>query len=51
VLAKPDADFERRVTERLQGAGLAAHVHPIPPNLEDVFVVATNNGGTRHAAA
>jgi ABC-2 type transport system ATP-binding protein len=52
VLAKAGADFERQVAERLHGAGLVAQVHPIAPNLEDVFVVATsNNGGPSHAAA
>jgi ABC-2 type transport system ATP-binding protein len=52
VLAKADADFERHVAERLHGAGLLAHVQPIAPNLEDVFVVATaNTTGPSHAAA
>ena len=52
VLAKAGADFERQVAGRLQGAGLVAQVHPIAPNLEDVFVVATsNNTGPSHAAA
>ena len=52
VLAKAGADFERQVAQRLQGAGLVAQVHPIAPNLEDVFVVATsNNTGPSHAAA
>ena len=52
VLAKAGADFEQQVAERLQGAGLVAQVHPIAPNLEDVFVVATaNNTEPSHAAA
>ncbi len=52
VLAKAGADFEHQVAERLRGAGLVAQVHPIAPNLEDVFVVATsNNTGPSHAAA
>jgi ABC-2 type transport system ATP-binding protein len=52
VLAKAEADFERRVAERLHASGLVAQVQPIAPNLEDVFVVATsNNTGPSHAAA
>ena len=52
VLAKAGADFEQQVAERLKGAGLTAQVHPIAPNLEDVFVVATsNNKEFEHAAA
>ena len=52
VLGKASADFEQQLTERLQGAGLPAQVHPIAPNLEDVFVVATaNNTGPNDAAA
>jgi len=52
VLAKAGADFEQQVAERLKSAGVAAQVHPIAPNLEDVFVVATsNNKEPRHAAA
>jgi ABC-2 type transport system ATP-binding protein len=52
VLAKAGADFEQQVAERLKSAGLVAQVHPIAPNLEDVFVVATsNNTGPSHAAA
>ncbi len=52
VLAKAGADFEQQVTERLKSAGLAAQVHPIAPNLEDVFVVATSNHKEpTHAAA
>jgi ABC-2 type transport system ATP-binding protein len=52
VLAKAGADFEQQVAERLKSAGLAAQVHPIAPNLEDVFVVATSNSKEpSHAAA
>jgi ABC-2 type transport system ATP-binding protein len=52
VLAKAGADFEQQVAERLKSAGLTAQVHPIAPNLEDVFVVATsNNKEPSHAAA
>ena len=52
VLAKAGADFEHQVAERLRAAGLVARVHPIAPNLEDVFVVATsNNTESSHAAA
>jgi len=52
VLAKAGADFEQQVAERLKSAGVAAQVHPIAPNLEDVFVVATsNNKEPRDAAA
>ncbi|MEO8466470.1 MAG: ABC transporter ATP-binding protein [Gammaproteobacteria bacterium] len=52
VLAKAGADFERQVGERLKAAGVEAQVHPIAPNLEDVFVVATsNNKESSHAAA
>ena len=53
VLAKGGDDLERQVTERLKSAGLEANVHPIAPNLEDVFVVATANGNNAdksHAA-
>ena len=52
VLAKAGADFEQQVTERLKSGGLAAQVHPIAANLEDVFVVATSNSKEpTHAAA
>jgi ABC-2 type transport system ATP-binding protein len=51
VLAKAGADFERQVAERLKSAGLVAQVHPIAPNLEDVFVVATSNSKEPNDAA
>ena len=52
VLGKGGEDFERQVAERLKAKGLEAQVHPIAPNLEDVFVVATsNNKEPSHAAA
>jgi len=52
VLGKGGEDFERQVTERLQAKGLQAQVHPIAPNLEDVFVVATSKDKEpSHAAA
>ena len=52
VLAKAGADFEQQVAERLKSAGVTAQVHPIAPNLEDVFVVATSNHKElKHAAA
>jgi len=51
VLAKGGEDLERQVTERLKSAGIEAQVHPIGPNLEDVFVVATANGHAGRANA
>ena len=41
VLASGGAEMDRRIAERLHGAGQPAHVAPIATNLEDVFVVAT----------
>jgi ABC-2 type transport system ATP-binding protein len=41
VLAKPDADLEGRIGERLRTQGVDARVEPAAPNLEDVFVAAT----------
>ena len=52
VLASGGAEMDRRIAERLHGAGQPAHVAPIAPNLEDVFVVATKNGmEAKHAAS
>ncbi len=52
VLAGNGADFDHRVAEHLRAAGIEAHVQPIAPNLEDVFVVATATPTEpRHAAA
>jgi ABC-2 type transport system ATP-binding protein len=42
VLAKNDAQLGARVAERLKSAGVAGTVEPTEPNLEDVFVAATN---------
>jgi ABC-2 type transport system ATP-binding protein len=41
VLAADDKDLERRIGERLRAEGLDAKVVPASPNLEDVFVAAT----------
>ena len=42
VLAADDADLQTRVEARLTSAGVAGSVEPTAPNLEDVFVAATN---------
>jgi ABC-2 type transport system ATP-binding protein len=42
VLAENDPQLETRVTERLKSAGVTGTVEPTAPNLEDVFVAATN---------
>jgi ABC-2 type transport system ATP-binding protein len=41
VLAASVPDLERRISERLRSEGVEAKVAPIAPNLEDVFVSAT----------
>ncbi len=41
VLAADDPDLEQRIGERLRSEGIEAKVAPIAPNLEDVFVAAT----------
>ena len=41
VLATSAPDLERRISERLRSEGVEAKVAPIAPNLEDVFVSAT----------
>jgi ABC-2 type transport system ATP-binding protein len=41
VLAASAPDLERRISERLRSEGVEAKVAPIAPNLEDVFVSAT----------
>jgi ABC-2 type transport system ATP-binding protein len=41
VLAAPDADVDARIAAKLRAADVAGQVHPVPPNLEDVFVAAT----------
>jgi ABC-2 type transport system ATP-binding protein len=41
VLAAAAPDLERRIGERLRSEGVEAKVAPIAPNLEDVFVSAT----------
>jgi ABC-2 type transport system ATP-binding protein len=45
VLAANGTELEQRVSARLAEAGLVAEVRATIPNLEDVFVAATNNGG------
>ena len=42
VLAANDSELESRVTARLATAGVTGTVAPTAPNLEDVFVAATN---------
>ena len=42
VLAANDPELEAASTARLASAGVAASVEPTAPNLEDVFVAATN---------
>jgi ABC-2 type transport system ATP-binding protein len=42
VLAADDAELTTRVESRLASAGVAGTVEPTAPNLEDVFVAATN---------
>ena len=42
VLAANDSELESRVTARLANAGVTGTVAPTAPNLEDVFVAATN---------
>jgi ABC-2 type transport system ATP-binding protein len=52
LLARDISGPEKRVTETLRGAGLAAEVRLVHPNLEDVFVAATSGPGRRgHAHA
>jgi ABC-2 type transport system ATP-binding protein len=41
LLASADVSLERRVTDRLRAERVAGKVHPVSPNLEDVFVAAT----------
>ena len=43
VLAADGDALDRQLAGRLQAAGIEAVVHPTMPNLEDVFVVATQN--------
>ena len=42
VLAADDAELTTRVQSRLASAGVVGTVEPTAPNLEDVFVAATN---------
>jgi ABC-2 type transport system ATP-binding protein len=42
VLAADDVDLQSRVEARLASAGVGGTVAPTAPNLEDVFVAATN---------
>jgi ABC-2 type transport system ATP-binding protein len=41
VLTEDDGDLTGRIAERLEQAGVSAHVEKALPNLEDVFVAAT----------
>lgn len=49
VLVRGDTDARATVAERLRGAGIDAKVESAEPNLEDVFVVATQK--PRHEVA
>jgi len=50
VLAADDAELQKRVEARLASAGVAGTVEPTAPNLEDVFVAATNKPKEEKAA-
>ena len=41
MLAANEEGMEQRVTERLRSAAVEGSLHPVAPNLEDVFVAAT----------
>ena len=45
-----DRHDQARLQAALAGAGLAAEMQPVPPNLEDVFVAATRGRGWQEAA-
>ncbi len=50
ILAQEDASLEAAIRQRLMDAGMAARLSPTAPNLEDVFVAATQKPRQQDAA-
>jgi ABC-2 type transport system ATP-binding protein len=50
VIANADSAGIETLAALLRAAGVEAHIQPVPPNLEDVFVVATKTAPAGKAA-